>query len=361
MNLNFTYFSNDGSHHRQPKQVLQPHEFQRFLAEDWAGIPSRSLSDQQILAPEEFESFLNNESNSPLQKAISSESINENCFGLSLASKEMNFDANFFDRIDQELNIGKQGSRTMSFNSTPKESGLLIDSPPLKAKIQVEPLNFDQILQLPSDFPDLLLMDEVLNDKTEKGRDNAEAAISGEERNIESHEQRFKSRSVEISPHVSGDLPLSTTINESSFLSGELTGELPKGGDGECLFGHSADTGGGMPRINIKPQDMVLTSIWNDKIESKTISDDTATVTQSIKPKPKKRKRGRRKKKEPEPDEWGYKGKVKPYTPEERAEVVRRYREKRARRNFGKLVRYRCRRNFAVNRPRVGGRFTKLK
>mmetsp|Transcript_9419 Transcript_9419/g.12967 ORF Transcript_9419/g.12967 Transcript_9419/m.12967 type:complete len:282 (+) Transcript_9419:256-1101(+) len=281
----------------------------------------------------------------------------------------MNFDENFLDLIDQELNIGKHGSsdthpifHAMSFNIRPKESELLIDSPPLKAKSQVEPLDFDQILQLPNNFPDLLLIGDVLNDKAAKERINTDSGApnSGDEGDTQSSEKKFESCAVKISPHLSEDLPLSSTaIRESIFLSGQWAG-APKEGNEEYLFGHDANTRG-VPRLSNKPLDMASTSIWNDKIESKVSSDDTVTPIQSIKPKPKKRKRGRRKKKEPEADEWGYKGKVKPYTPEERAEVVRRYREKRARRNFGKLVRYRCRRNFAVNRPRVGGRFTKLK
>jgi len=56
-----------------------------------------------------------------------------------------------------------------------------------------------------------------------------------------------------------------------------------------------------------------------------------------------------------------YKGHIKPYTKEERQRVLRRYREKRSRRVFKKKVRYECRRKFAIKRPRVGGRFVKIK
>lgn len=49
------------------------------------------------------------------------------------------------------------------------------------------------------------------------------------------------------------------------------------------------------------------------------------------------------------------------YTRAERAEKIARYREKRARRKWTKKIMYDCRKSFADNRPRVGGRFIKMK
>jgi len=45
------------------------------------------------------------------------------------------------------------------------------------------------------------------------------------------------------------------------------------------------------------------------------------------------------------------------YTRAERAAKIRRFRQKRERRNFTKRVLYGCRKQFADSRPRVGGRF----
>ena len=48
------------------------------------------------------------------------------------------------------------------------------------------------------------------------------------------------------------------------------------------------------------------------------------------------------------------------YTRAERAAKIARFREKRAGRKVGKRIMYDCRKVFADNRPRVGGRFIKL-
>lgn len=50
---------------------------------------------------------------------------------------------------------------------------------------------------------------------------------------------------------------------------------------------------------------------------------------------------------------------VIPFTPEERAARLSRYREKKARRIFGKKIRYQCRQSLAQGRPRSKGRFVK--
>jgi hypothetical protein len=49
------------------------------------------------------------------------------------------------------------------------------------------------------------------------------------------------------------------------------------------------------------------------------------------------------------------------YTRAERRKKIERYRRKRKTRIFGGKVRYKCRQNFAQHRPRVGGRFVKIK
>ena len=49
------------------------------------------------------------------------------------------------------------------------------------------------------------------------------------------------------------------------------------------------------------------------------------------------------------------------YTRAERAAKIARYREKRASRQWKKKIMYDCRKSFADNRPRVGGRFIKMK
>ena len=49
------------------------------------------------------------------------------------------------------------------------------------------------------------------------------------------------------------------------------------------------------------------------------------------------------------------------YSRAERAAKIRRYREKRANRQWKKKIMYDCRKSFADNRPRVGGRFVKMK
>ena len=51
---------------------------------------------------------------------------------------------------------------------------------------------------------------------------------------------------------------------------------------------------------------------------------------------------------------------VTPYTRKERARLLDIYRQKRGHRRFGKRVTYQCRKKFADNRPRVGGRFVKI-
>lgn len=49
------------------------------------------------------------------------------------------------------------------------------------------------------------------------------------------------------------------------------------------------------------------------------------------------------------------------YTRAERRQKIARYRAKRANRNFNRKIMYRCRKSFADNRPRVGGRFVSMK
>jgi len=49
------------------------------------------------------------------------------------------------------------------------------------------------------------------------------------------------------------------------------------------------------------------------------------------------------------------------YTKAERARKIQRFLEKRQRRVWGKKILYTCRKNFADKRPRVGGRFVKLR
>uniref|UniRef100_A0A6T6M472 CCT domain-containing protein n=1 Tax=Rhodosorus marinus TaxID=101924 RepID=A0A6T6M472_9RHOD len=45
---------------------------------------------------------------------------------------------------------------------------------------------------------------------------------------------------------------------------------------------------------------------------------------------------------------------------EVRMDALRRYKKKRARRNFKKVIRYECRKQTAINRPRTKGRFVKV-
>jgi len=49
------------------------------------------------------------------------------------------------------------------------------------------------------------------------------------------------------------------------------------------------------------------------------------------------------------------------YTKAERRRKISRYREKKANRSFTKKIMYKCRKQFADNRPRVGGRFVPMK
>mmetsp|Transcript_23944 Transcript_23944/g.35891 ORF Transcript_23944/g.35891 Transcript_23944/m.35891 type:complete len:321 (+) Transcript_23944:160-1122(+) len=61
------------------------------------------------------------------------------------------------------------------------------------------------------------------------------------------------------------------------------------------------------------------------------------------------------------PNPIGEDGEIREYTRSEKKKLIERYREKKKRRSFRKVIRYECRRKFAVSRPRVGGRFVKLK
>jgi len=54
-------------------------------------------------------------------------------------------------------------------------------------------------------------------------------------------------------------------------------------------------------------------------------------------------------------------GNVREYTKLEKKIILKRYKEKKRKRSFKKVIRYECRRKFAVSRPRIGGRFVKLK
>lgn len=49
--------------------------------------------------------------------------------------------------------------------------------------------------------------------------------------------------------------------------------------------------------------------------------------------------------------------KIGQYTVEERKERLHRYRKKRSNRNFGKKIKYACRKSLADNQPRFRGRF----
>jgi len=53
-------------------------------------------------------------------------------------------------------------------------------------------------------------------------------------------------------------------------------------------------------------------------------------------------------------------GNMREYTRDEKRILLARYREKKRKRSFRKVIRYECRRRFAVSRPRIGGRFVKL-
>ncbi|WVZ04164.1 hypothetical protein V8G54_024970 [Vigna mungo] len=48
-----------------------------------------------------------------------------------------------------------------------------------------------------------------------------------------------------------------------------------------------------------------------------------------------------------------------PYSPEEKKVRIERYRSKRNQRNFGKKIKYACRKTLADSRPRIRGRFAK--
>jgi len=56
----------------------------------------------------------------------------------------------------------------------------------------------------------------------------------------------------------------------------------------------------------------------------------------------------------------GRRARMDHYTPEQRQQKIQRYLEKRTRRNWKRKVRYETRRRFAVNRPRVNGKFVKF-
>jgi len=53
-------------------------------------------------------------------------------------------------------------------------------------------------------------------------------------------------------------------------------------------------------------------------------------------------------------------GNMRQYTRDEKRIILEKYKEKKRKRSFRKVIRYECRRKFAVSRPRVGGRFVKL-
>ncbi|KHN22013.1 Zinc finger protein CONSTANS-LIKE 3 [Glycine soja] len=48
-----------------------------------------------------------------------------------------------------------------------------------------------------------------------------------------------------------------------------------------------------------------------------------------------------------------------PYSPEEKKVRIERYRNKRNQRNFGKKIKYACRKTLADSRPRIRGRFAR--
>eukprot|EP00466_Bigelowiella_natans_P003276 jgi/Bigna1/142654/aug1.72_g17362 len=54
-------------------------------------------------------------------------------------------------------------------------------------------------------------------------------------------------------------------------------------------------------------------------------------------------------------------GQIHIYNKEEKAQIIRRYLAKKKSRKFRKVIRYACRKRFADRRPRVGGRFVKMK
>jgi len=53
--------------------------------------------------------------------------------------------------------------------------------------------------------------------------------------------------------------------------------------------------------------------------------------------------------------------KIHVYNKEEKRQIIRRYLAKKKGRKFKKVIRYACRKRFADRRPRVGGRFVKMK
>ncbi|GAB5364019.1 hypothetical protein AAMO2058_000933700 [Amorphochlora amoebiformis] len=57
----------------------------------------------------------------------------------------------------------------------------------------------------------------------------------------------------------------------------------------------------------------------------------------------------------------GVDGEIHIYNKEEKRQIIRRYLAKKKGRKFQKVVRYACRKRFADRRPRVGGRFIKMK
>jgi len=54
-------------------------------------------------------------------------------------------------------------------------------------------------------------------------------------------------------------------------------------------------------------------------------------------------------------------GQIHVYSREEKQQIIRRYLAKKKTRRFRKVIRYACRKRFADRRPRVGGRFVKMK
>jgi len=311
-------------------QVLQPHEFRRILSTEWGYGGDQALTDMQILEPKEFESFLSNEKYVAPSRAVS--------FDRSITipqpgPKEGTFFDHLFD-FDQNLGIKALNGDSDTTDYIIPTQSVVTDSPPLKPK------------KAESTFEADLLQGFSLSPQAQAPVAQAPVATQREQAEMET--RSFLDVSVPKRGHnaLVNLRDLDFLLDDSDLSARSETAS-------------QKESPSGSPKRELRRRREEITTVkQNPLVFLETSLEPRALQADQL--------GNRRVEKNIDPiqadaERWGYKGKVRPYTKDERAEVVRRYREKRSKRNFKKRVRYRCRRNFAVNRPRIGGRFVKIK
>mmetsp|Transcript_30059 Transcript_30059/g.48150 ORF Transcript_30059/g.48150 Transcript_30059/m.48150 type:complete len:341 (-) Transcript_30059:61-1083(-) len=322
-------------------QVLAPEEFQKILSDDW------SLTDKQILQPDEFDSILQQDKktqnvNLIRKPATSFDSVFSSIQRAAKGSQESN---SLWDLVGDSNKFSFEPILDSAWNT--KESTKVVDKPDKTDDYTVEkPSNKASHATL--DISTLFCTPEQVSPATfdlttlfsvpEQPPSTPMEDLPGSPKLSTGSPKGFHGSQVAIKRLNGRQSPEVFELGPSAFDFEQRNVFADKGKN--MYFENKSAEMRMYPSMQQEVEAGILAKLEKEVIGM--IKDTESSFQYPC-----------------EANNWLYKGKMKPYSKKERALVVKRYREKRSRRNFKKRIRYACRRKYAINRPRVGGRFAK--